>query len=121
MNPCIVNVLLFITDSVKAANAMHVRPSHHSSSAHDLEIFDVKLTTIGVRGAEGARLTVSLLVKRSDDGTTRLKVLMVKKNETKNSTFDTLCLHRYYYIIVILEIVIVHACIVKPIQTLQAA
>ena len=81
-------------DSVKAANAVHVRPGDRSS-AHALEIFDVKVTSIGVRGEEGARLNVSLLVKRSDDGTTRLKVLMVKKNETKNVTFDTLNLHRY--------------------------
>ena len=47
---------------------------------------------------EGARLNVCLMVKRSDDGTPDLEVMMVKKNGTKNVTFDILNLHRYIII-----------------------
>ena len=58
-----------------------------------VETFDVKVNCID----EGDRLDVRLLVKRKDHGETKLGVLMVKKNEIKDVTFDILNLHRYNY------------------------
>ena len=60
-----------------------------------VETFDVKVNCID----EGDRLDVRLLVQRKDHGETKLGVLMVKKNEIKDVTFDILNLQRYNYIL----------------------
>ena len=56
----------------------------------------MKVTSFGRVGGEekGTRLDVRLLVKKNDDGQNALQVMMVKKNEIKDVTFDTLNLHR---------------------------
>ena len=82
--------------SVKAASVQHIRPDK-SQQACSMETFDVKATSIGVRGGDETRLDVRLLVKKHDNGDTSLKVMMVKKNEIKDVTYDTLNLHRYEF------------------------
>lgn len=82
--------------SVKSANAERVRSVLGREASHYLETFDVKVTSFGRVGGEekGTRLDVRLLVKKNDDGQNALQVMMVKKNEIKDVTFDTLNLHR---------------------------
>ena len=77
-------------DSVKSANAEFVR-SDQSSKPYYLETFDVKLTCTG---DPGDRLDIRLLVETAAERP-HVRVLMVKKNEIKNATFDILNLHRY--------------------------
>ena len=85
------------------ANAENVHSELRRQPSYYLETFDVKVTSIGrVGGREedtSTRLDVRLLVRRSDDGQTNLSVLMVKKNEIKDVTFDIMNLHRYNILI----------------------
>lgn len=70
-----------------------------SSSHLPLETFDVKVTSIGSGRSEeeGTRLDVRLQVKRKEDMETDLQVLLVKKDEIRDVTFDIVNLHRYMY------------------------
>ena len=68
-----------------------MRTKQKSHKPYLVETFDVKVTCVD----GGDRLDVRLLVKRNDHGETILRVLMVKKNEIKDVTFDILNLHRY--------------------------
>lgn len=75
--------------------------SDQRTEPYPLETFDVKVTCIDTTD----RLDVRLLVKRSEHRETRVRVLMVKKNEIKNVTFDILNLHRYTQCIIIAVVV----------------
>ena len=88
---CSVTLLSLTVDSVKSANADFMRAKQKSCKPYLVETFDVKVTCID----GGDRLDVRLLVKRNDHGETKLRVLMVKKNEIRDVTFDILNLHRY--------------------------
>ena len=81
------------------ANAENVHSELRRQPSYYLETFDVKVTSIGRVGGreEDVRLDVRLLVRKSerDDRKTNIQVLMVKKNEIKDVTFDTMNLHRY--------------------------
>ena len=78
------------------ANAEGVHSKLRHCPNHYLETFDVKVISVGGRDEDTpTRLDVRLLVRRSDDRKTNIQVLMVKKNEIKDVTFDTINLHRY--------------------------
>lgn len=79
-------------DSVKSANADFVGSKQKSCKPYLVETFDVKVTCV-----EGGSLDVRLLVKRKEHGDTKLRVLLVKKNDIKDVTFDVVNLHRYNY------------------------
>ena len=84
---------------MKADRAEGLRPElARSSSSHlELETFDVKVTSVGSGRSEeeGTRLDVRLHVKRRDDGHPELHLLLVKKDEIRDVTFDIVNLHRY--------------------------
>ena len=71
-----------------------MRASLRQRPSFPLETLDVTLLCIG-GPEEGTRLDIRLLVKKGDDGSTSLKVLLVKKNEIKDEIFNILNLHRY--------------------------
>ena len=85
--------------SVKVDRAEGLRPElARSSSSHlELETFDVKVTSVGSGRSEeeGTRLDVRLHVKRRDNGQIELHLLLVKKDEIRDVTFDIVNLHRY--------------------------
>ena len=81
--------------SLRPEGARAVRADLGRCSSYSIETFDVKVTTIAeVGGEKGTRLDVRLLIKRGQDGSTSLRVLLVKKNEIKDVTFDILNFHR---------------------------
>ena len=84
---------LFLSIKVEGSEAICKKLRRYPS--YQLETFDVKLTSIERVGGEGeTRLDIRLLVRKSDDGRTSLKVALVKKNEIKDVTFDILNMHR---------------------------
>ena len=77
------------TFRAKSANAEFLR-SDQSSKPYYMETFDVKLTCTG---DPEDRLDIRLLVETAAEQP-QVRVLMVKRNEIKNVTFDILNLHR---------------------------
>ena len=91
-------IMVYASPSVKAVGAEAVSASLKQYPSYPLEMFDVSVTCIGnIGGEEGTRLNIRLLVKKGDDGSNSLKVLLVKKNEIKDEIFNILNLHRYVF------------------------